>query len=116
MTTQHTPAPWFVGEPFKPGHEGPDVISVYARGEVVAHVNCAFGRGPDNAKLIGAAPVLAHQLANAVAVIETFINQARADAKQLKYSIHGRKLADLADGARFHVDEAIAALTKAGIL
>lgn len=53
-----TPAPWTAGLEFQPGNIGglQDVISVSAHGEVIAHVNCGFGRGETHAKLIAALP------------------------------------------------------------
>jgi hypothetical protein len=62
-----TPEPWHCGEEFKPGRNGlQDVISVSAHGEVIAHVNCGFGRGETHAKLIATAPALL-QLAQTIA-------------------------------------------------
>jgi hypothetical protein len=53
------PAPWHAGEEFKPGVMGlQDVISVSGHGEVIAHVNCGFGRGKTRAKMIAALPEL----------------------------------------------------------
>lgn len=54
-----TPGPWNYGEEFKPGRMAlQDVISVSAHGEVIAHVNCGFGRGETHAKMIAAIPEL----------------------------------------------------------
>lgn len=48
-----TPGPWKAGLEFKPGKWGlQDVIAIAVAGEVVAHVNCGFGRGEANAELI----------------------------------------------------------------
>lgn len=62
---KHTPGPWVNGPEFKPGiYPLQDVISISAvnASEVVAHVNCGFGRGEYNARLIKAAPEMLEAL------------------------------------------------------
>lgn len=55
----HTPEPWHAGNEFVPNKwQFPSLIAISASGEVVAHVNCGFGRGNANARLIAAAPEL----------------------------------------------------------
>ena len=51
----HTEAPWSHGAEFEPrGYGLQNVISVFARGAVIAHVNCGFGNGLANAALLAA--------------------------------------------------------------
>jgi hypothetical protein len=55
----HTPGPWHYGQEFKPGRCGlQDVISISVENQVIAHVNCGFNVGEQNARLITAAPAL----------------------------------------------------------
>lgn len=55
----YTPPPWRAGTEFEPGkYPLREVIAVAGAGEVIAHVNVAFGRGPANAALIVHAPAL----------------------------------------------------------
>ena len=60
MTTNHTPGPWHYGKEFKParGFGLQDVISISVQGQVVAHVNCGFNSGEQDARLIAVAPEL----------------------------------------------------------
>lgn len=59
VRTSYPPGSWQHGDEFKPGKYGlQDVISIMVAGEVVAHINCGFGRGEDNARLIAAVPEL----------------------------------------------------------
>lgn len=64
MSALHTPGPWAAGQEFRPARNFglQNVISIAVSGEVVAHVNCGFGRGEENARLIAAAPELLNAL------------------------------------------------------
>ena len=53
------PSNWQFGKQFSPEPYGlSSVISIASEGAVIAHVNCAFGNGEANARLIAAAPDL----------------------------------------------------------
>lgn len=56
---QREPGTWTYGQEFEPGRYGlTRVRSIACDGAVIAHVNCAFGDGEEQAKLIVDAPAM----------------------------------------------------------
>lgn len=80
--TDITNGPWYAGNEFMPNKFGhlPSVIAISATGEVVAHVNCGFGRGADNAALISAAPELLAALLDLLPLAECYARDSHPTA------------------------------------
>lgn len=63
---------WEYGVEFDPVYAMTTVRSISSEGRVIAHVNCAFGDGEENAKLIAAVPDLIETLQGLLAELETY--------------------------------------------
>lgn len=95
---------WTYGAEFAPGRYSlPRVRSIASDGAVIAHVNCGFGDGENQAKLIAAAPDMAEALRLAEQRIEQLCSTVNTLAKFRKV-----RAADFAEEIR-------AALAKAGL-